>query len=420
LLTSLPRGTVDILPEEVGMWHHIRRIAEEVCSRYGYGEIVTPYFEHTELFVKTTGDTSDIVTKEMYTFFDRQTPPRSLTLRPEGTPGVGRAYLEHKLYSQPQPSRFFYFGPMFRYERPQAGRQRQFHQFGVEIFGSESFIADAEVITLAVDFLRLLGMDHLTVTLNSIGCPECRPAFRQEIVKYFKEREELLCEDCRARLDRNPLRVLDCKKDGCRAVAKDAPRTIDFLCDACNEQFRGLKSVLESERIPFTVNPYLVRGLDYYTRTVFEVTYPDLGAQNAILGGGRYDGLIESLGGERTPAVGWAMGLERLIMTLNNRGIGFPADEKKLAYVITTPASLVEGFKLTHRLREAGLRAEIDVMGRSFKAQMKQAGRLGADYAVFLGDDELARGSAGVRLMAKGEQHDVPIGEIIAFLTGVN
>jgi len=413
-LTSAPRGTFDVLPEEVVWWHHLRAKAQEVAARYGYGEIVTPVFEHTELFVRTTGETSDIVGREMYTFKDRS--DRSLTLRPEGTPGIGRAYLEHKIYSRPQPSKFFLFGPMFRYEKPQAGRQRQFNQFDVEIFGSESYLADAEVIALAIDYLAALGVSGLEVHLNSIGCVECRPAYRQALIAYFKEREEALCEDCKRRLDTNPLRLLDCKNESCRAIASGAPITLDYLCDACKAHFQGLQDVLKAEGVPYALQTSLVRGLDYYTWTVFEFIYPALGAQNAVFGGGRYDGLIESLGGDPTPGVGWAIGLERLIMMLQKRNVPVPENPEELVSVITSKESQVEGFGVARSLRQSGVRADIDLMGRSFKAQMKHADRQGSAFAVFIGGDEVAKGAATVRTMATGEQALVPFQELPAYI----
>jgi len=414
LLTSVPRGTFDVLPKEVGWWHHIRDMAGRTCDQYGYEEIVTPIFEHTELFVRTTGETSDIVMREMYTFDDRS--ERSLTLRPEGTPGAGRAYLEHKLFLEKSPTRLYYFGPMFRYERPQAGRQRQFNQFGVEVFGAASYLADAEVIALGMDFLSSLGLKSLGVQLNSIGCDECRPRYRDELVSYFRTRTADLCDDCRRRLESNPLRILDCKNEQCRAVAKGAPITLDYLCPACSAHFEALLQVLRAQGLAFEINTSLVRGLDYYTRTVFEFIYSGLGSQNAVLAGGRYDGLIESLGGDPSPAVGWAMGIERLVMTLEREGIRLPEDPRPKVYVVASQDTSTQGFDVARRLRQTGLRVEMDLLSRGFKAQMKQADRAGAAWAVFVGEDEIAKNMATVRDMVGGAQQQVEFDRVAEFI----
>ncbi len=414
LNTRAPRGTVDILPHEVVWWHHLKNVAEQVCCDYGYQEIVTPLFEHTELFVRTSGETSDIVTRQMYTFSDGS--GRSLTLRPEGTPGVGRAYLEHKMYAQPQPTKMYYFGPMFRYERPQAGRQRQFHQFGVEVFGSDSAIADAETMLCGVEYLSRLGLRELSVQVNSIGCTGCRPAYREALISYLKDRADTLCEDCSRRLAANPLRVLDCKNDRCKDASRGAPVTLDYLCSECSEHFGQLRSVLDRRAIEYSVDPNLVRGLDYYTRTVFEFTSGKIGAQSAVFGGGRYDGLIESLGGTRTPGVGWALGLERLIMVLRSEGIVPPPRKQLGVYILTSGQSAEQGFLLTEELRRSCVSAEMDLLGRSFKSQMKQADRLGAKFALFVGEDEIRTGQATVRRMQDGTQTSVPLEGVVRWL----
>ena len=413
-LTSAPRGTLDVLPKEVGWWHHIRAAAGRTCDQYGYEEIITPIFEHTELFVRTTGETSDIVTREMYTFEDRS--ERSLTLRPEGTPGAGRAYLEHKLFLEKSPTRLYYFGPMFRYERPQAGRQRQFNQFGVEVFGAESYLADAEVIALGMDFLSTLGLQSLKVQINSIGCEECRPRFRDELVSYFQTRTQELCEDCRRRLERNPLRILDCKNERCSAIAEGAPVTLDHLCPACSAHFEAVGQMLRSQGIMFEINTSLVRGLDYYSRTVFELIYGGLGSQNAVLAGGRYDGLIGSLGGDPTPAVGWAMGIERLVMTLEREGIKPPKNTVAKVYVIAAAGTALKGFEVARQLRQNGLCVDMDLLSRGFKAQMKQAAKAGAAWAVFVGEDEIATNRATVRDMVGGAQRQVEFDRIAEFI----
>lgn len=408
-----PRGTQDVLPGAVYVWEYVENAIREVCRRYHYLEVRTPIFEHTELFERTTGETTDIVEKQMYTFRDRG--GRSLTLRPEGTAPVVRAYLE--VPERPLlPWKVFYLGPMFRHERPQAGRFRQFVQFGVEAIGADDPALDGEVIALADDLFARLGLEGLSVHLNSIGCPRCRPSYREALLSYFRGREGL-CADCRRRLEVNPLRVLDCKEASCRALAEEAPRPTDFLCPECREHFDGVQAFLRQMGIPFLLAPTLVRGLDYYTRTVFEIMHGALGAQNTVCAGGRYDGLVEQLGGDPTPGVGFAAGLERLITTLELEGrLPPPPTEVQVMVAYAGDAARPVALDILYRLRRSGWQADIDYLGRSLRAQMKQASRLGAPLVAMVGEDEVASGEVTVRDMRSGEQVRAPLGELDATL----
>lgn len=375
MLTTAPRGTHDILPGEVEKWQHLETMIRFHCRLFGYGEIRLPLFEHTELFQRGVGETTDIVEKEMYTFTDRG--GRSLTLRPEATASTVRAYLEHNLNGAPQPAKLYYIGPMFRYDRPQAGRYRQFSQFGVEAIGSADPTVDAEVILLALDLYAKLGLSDLTVQLNSIGCPKCRRQYRDTLVKYLSQQQNELCDSCLGRLERNPLRVLDCKEDACRRVTKNAPEFSGFLCAECREHFELVKGCLERAGARYELNSNLVRGLDYYTKTVFEITWSGLGAQTALCGGGRYDGLVEECGGPPTPGVGFAMGLERLFLALDQAGIELPGKEAPDVFVAAlTREDNATAFELLTWLRRAGISAEKDYLSRSLRAQLKHANRL--------------------------------------------
>ncbi len=417
MLTARPRGTNDILPREAAHWRAVEAAVHLLCRRFAFGEIRTPLFEYTELFQRGVGEDTDIVEKEMYTFYDRANPPRSLTLRPEGTAAVVRAYLENRLDAGPQPVKLYYVAsPMFRYDRPQAGRYRQFHQAGAEVFGAADPAADAEVIALAHGLFTELGLLGIEVRLNSIGCPGCRPAYRERLREYYRPHLAEACPECRRRFERNPLRLIDCKKDACRLLAAGAPPVIASLCPACAEHFTSVQGYLAVLGVPFAVDPGIVRGLDYYTRTVFEVVHGGLGAQSSLCGGGRYDGLVETLGGPPTPAVGFAVGMERLLLTMEKEGVLPPAGEGLDVFV--TCAGEAAGtvrraaFALLARLRAAGLAAEMDLAGRSFKAQMKHAGRLGARFVAIVGEDEVARDVVGLREMAAGTQVEVPAGEV--------
>ena len=411
MLTNAPRGTKDILPDTVGDWNYVEGEIRELCRRFGYSEIRTPIFEHTELFQRGIGEGTDVVDKEMYTFTDRG--ERSITLRPENTASAVRAYLQNKLYAQSNLVKLFYIGSMFRYDRPQAGRMREFHQFGVEALGEANPAVDAEVILLAMNLLEGLGLKDLELSINSVGCPKCRSKYRTMLQDFFRDKLEDLCEDCRSRFERSPLRILDCKKDSDKPYMADAPKITDCLCEECADHFAKLKELLTSAGINFTHDPRLVRGLDYYTKTAFEIKYPPLGAQSAVAGGGRYDGLIEEMGGNPTPAVGFATGLERLLLALESQNLLPEKNRSVDAYVVALgEAAQAEGFKLLNSLRQQGLSAAMDFAGRSMKAQMKQANKLGAKYSVILGEDEIAEGVAMLRSMEDSSQVKVPMAQV--------
>ena len=412
MLTNAPRGTKDILPDSVGDWNYVEGEIRELCRRFGYSEIRTPIFEHTELFQRGIGEGTDVVDKEMYTFTDRG--DRSITLRPENTASAVRAYLQNKLYAESNLVKLFYIGSMFRYDRPQAGRMREFHQFGVEALGEANPAVDAEVILLAMSLLEGLGLKDLELSINSVGCPKCRSKYRTMLQDFFRDKLDDLCEDCRSRFDRSPLRILDCKKDSDKPYMADAPKITDCLCDECSDHFAKLKEHLANAGISFQHDPRLVRGLDYYTKTAFEIKYPPLGAQSAVAGGGRYDGLIEEMGGSPTPAVGFATGLERLLLALESQNLLPEKNRSVEAYVVALgEAAQSEGFKLLNNLRKAGLSAAMDFAGRSMKAQMKQANKLGARYALILGDDEIAEGVVMLRSMSDSQQEKVALAEVI-------
>ena len=411
MLTNAPRGTKDILPDTVGDCNYVEGEIRELCRRFGYSEIRTPIFEHTELFQRGIGEGTDVVDKEMYTFTDRG--ERSITLRPENTASAVRAYLQNKLYAQSNLVKLFYIGSMFRYDRPQAGRMREFHQFGVEALGEANPAVDAEVILLAMNLLEGLGLKDLELSINSVGCPKCRSKYRTMLQDFFRDKLEDLCEDCRSRFERSPLRILDCKKDSDKPYMADAPKITDCLCEECAEHFAKLKELLTSAGISFTHDPRLVRGLDYYTKTAFEIKYPPLGAQSAVAGGGRYDGLIEEMGGNPTPAVGFATGLERLLLALESQNLLPEKNRSVDAYVVALgETAQAEGFKLLNSLRQQGLSAAMDFAGRSMKAQMKQANKLGAKYSVILGEDEIAEGVVMLRSMEDSSQAKVPMNQV--------
>ena len=391
------KGTKDILPAQITNWYKMEDTAREVFTLAGCSEIRTPIFEATELFARGVGDSTDIVNKEMYTF---EKAERSLTLRPENTAGVVRAYIENGFSRVTPPVKLWYKGPMFRYERPQAGRQRQFHQVGVEIFGSPEPSCDAEAINLAVTYLNKLGFNHLKVELNSLGCPECRKVYREKIREVLVKHLNELCDDCKLRYEKNPLRILDCKNEHCQEIlANDDVQAVinaDFICDECKTHFTDVQNYLDSLNIPYVVNKLLVRGLDYYTRTVFEVKSEDLGAQSAILGGGRYDGLVEMLGGTPTPAVGWALGMERLYSLMSEQS------QEKLDYFVVSQ-NTPEALKLVQKLRNEGKSADFDYSARKFAKQLEKASKI-AKKAVILGDDEIAGGYYTVKNLETGEQ----------------
>lgn len=412
ILTTGPRGTKDILPDTSGQWHYIEETARSVCDLYGYKEIRTPIFEHTELFLRGIGETTDVVEKEMYTMIDRG--KRSITLRPENTAAAVRAYLEHKLYMDAPLNKLYYIGPMFRYDRPQAGRYRQFHQFGVEAIGSANPAVDAEVMLLATQFLKTLGLLELKLQLNSVGCPKCRPVYREKLQAFFRDKIDEMCPDCRSRYDRNPLRILDCKNKRCTELSQGAPSISDCLCRECDEHFAAVKSLLQEAGINFVLNPRLVRGLDYYTKTAFEIQYAPLGAQSAVCGGGRYDGLIEECGGEPTSAIGFAIGLERVLLALEKQNL-LPKIEDGFDILVAPLGSEAQAaaFSVLCDLRGAGFKSDMDFAGRSLKAQMKQANKRSAPYVVILGEDEVKEGSVTLKNMQTGEQKKIMANELI-------
>ncbi len=404
-----PRGTEDVLPGQSEIRRLIEQTAHEVCRRYGYKEIRTPVFEDTALFSRGVGDTTDVVQKEMYTFEDKG--GRSITLRPEGTASLARSYIENSLYANPQPTKLYYLISCYRYEKPQSGRLREFHQFGTECYGADDPSADSEVITLALDFLKALGVKGLTLNINSIGCPECKPAYNERLRNYFAERSDELCGTCRDRLEKNPMRILDCKSPVCQEIAQGAPKMLDHLCDDCKEHFEKLKGYLDALGIEYTVDPDIVRGLDYYTKTVFEITSDDLGAQSAVCGGGRYNGLIEELGGKPTPGIGFALGIERIMMILKSQGISLGEPERPDIFIaaIGEKADMATQ-KLVYSLRAMGAHAERDLCLRSVKAQMKYANKLNAKFSIVLGDDEIDSGRAAVKNMSTGETLECSLG----------
>jgi len=409
---NAPRGTNDILPPLSLQWQYIERVARRILSSYNYQEIRTPIFEYTELFQRGIGETTDVVEKEMYTFTDKS--GRSITLRPEGTASVVRSFMENKIYGQAQPSKYYYIGPMFRYERPQAGRFRQFHQFGVEVFGSNDPALDAEVITLGVNYLNELGLDSLKIFINSIGCPECRSEYFKVLKEYLDKYKGDLCKDCISRIDRNPMRVLDCKVDSCSRVATDAPSILEYLCDDCEEHFGQVKAYLNIIGLEYIVDSSMVRGLDYYTNTVFELKYTGLGAQDTVLAGGRYNGLAEEIGNKSIPGIGFAMGMERLLLTLEDESIELPVGDDLDLYITTIGEKAKKAaFKYIYLLRNNGLRTEIDYLDRSVKSQMKSADRMNATYTIILGDNELNSGKATIKNMKTGEQQEVVLEKLV-------
>jgi histidyl-tRNA synthetase len=410
-LYRAPRGTSDILPEEQAYWRHVERMAVRLCELYGYGRIDTPTFEDVGLFSRSIGEGTDIVEKEMYTFEDKG--GNQLTLRPEGTAPVCRAYLEHGMSNLPQPVRLYYLAPIFRYERPQAGRYREHYQFGYEALGDGEASLDAEVIDMAWQFFASLGLHNLTLKLNSIGCRRCRPEYLTSLKNHYSERTQKLCKDCKVRLERNPLRLLDCKKPDCQEVADQAPKSIDYLCPECGEHFSRLRVYLERLRLPYEISHRLVRGLDYYTRTVFEIQPEAEGAQSTLGGGGRYDDLISELGGKPTPAIGFASGMERIILNLKKQGVSVPAlprPQVLVAYVGDRARD--EAVALSAKLRRAGI-GVIGVAGsRSLKAQLRQANALACRYAVIIGDEEIKAGTVILRDMTTSDQETLPVAHL--------
>ena len=416
MLTNAPKGTKDILPDQVHKWHYVEGQFRDICRRYGFKEIRTPVFEHTELFTRGIGDTTDVVQKEMYTFNDHGN--RSITLKPEGTSPAVRAFIEHKLYAEVQPSKYYYITPCFRYEKPQSGRLRQFHQFGIEVFGTPNMMADAEVISLAYDFLTRLGITEIELRINSVGCPECRKKHREALRSFLSPKYDQLCDTCKTRYEKNPMRILDCKSPICQELVKGAPMMIDYLCDDCRQAFEDLQSNLTAMEIPFAVDPGIVRGLDYYTKTAFEFVTTKIGAQGTVCGGGRYDHLIEEVGGPPIPGVGFGLGIERLIMLMEANDAQFPQEGQVDVFIaVMGDAARAYGLKLCRELRAKGLAAEMDTLARNIKNQFKYANRLDARYTVVVGDNELAEGAATVKNMTTSEQEQVKFEDLLSVIT---
>ncbi len=410
LLTQAPKGTQDLLPPKSGEWQAVEEVMRSEAALHGFGEVRTPVFEHTELFLRSVGDTTDVVEKQMYTFNDKG--GRSITLRPEGTAGAVRAMLEHALYNDGLPVELYYLTSCYRYEKPQAGRLREFHQFGVEMFGAAAPVADAEVICLAKSIFDRLGVKNLTLELNSIGCPECRAKFHQALKEYFEGYRDQLCETCLSRLERNPMRILDCKSPVCSKIAEGAPHILDYLCDDCREHFEGVQSYLKAAGVEFVINPTIVRGLDYYTRTVFEFVSNDLGAQSTVCGGGRYDGLTEQMGGKPMAGLGFGLGMERLMLVLEAQKIQMPAPPACEVYIASMgEAAGREAFRLVNELQHSGVAAACDLCARGLKAQMKYANKIGAAFTLVLGDNELAQKSAKIKNMKTGEEKPISLDE---------
>jgi histidyl-tRNA synthetase len=413
-----PRGTQDLLTEAIARWRHVEETFRRVCDCYGYGELRTPAFEQTELFVRSVGEHTDIVSKEMYAVVpsgERGESAEALTLRPEGTAPAIRAYLQHNLPAKEPLNRLYYICSIFRHERPQAGRYRQHHQVGVEAVGAVDPALDAEVIGLALEYLRELGITGQTTRVNSVGCPQCRPVYREALRAALKDRIGRMCGNCQRRYDLNPLRILDCKLEDWDALG-EVPDQLDYLCADCRAHFDGVVRTLAALDIEFTRDPRLVRGFDYYTRTAFEITHPMLGAQNALVGGGRYDGLVEELGGPATPAVGFGSGIERVILAAEELAVAanWPLPARRPVFVATLgETARLPGLKLLAELRRAGVPAETDYLGRSVKAQLRQANRVNARAALILGDDEVAREEATLRDLDSGEQRRVPLSQVV-------
>lgn len=415
MLTNAPKGTKDVLPNQVYRWHYAERKFDDICRRYGYKEIRTPIFEHTELINRGVGDTTDIVQKEMYTFNDHG--GRSLTLKPEGTSPAVRAFVEHRMYAEVQPTKIYYDTPCFRYEKPQSGRLRQFHQFGVEIFGTPNMMADADVICLGHDFLEEMGIKDIVLEINSVGCPTCRETYRRALQDFLRPHYDELCDTCKNRFDKNPMRILDCKSQEDQDLVKDAPNMIDYLCDECASSFEEVKGHLESMGLEYTVNPRIVRGLDYYTKTAFEFVSNKIGAQGTVCGGGRYDNLCQEIGGPPIPGVGFGLGKERLLMLMEANGVEIPEAEPSDVFIVTMgDKGRIKGLEILRELHKKGISAQMDTLARNVKGQFKYAARLNAKKTIVIGDEELEKGVVQIKDMDRHEQQEVSFDNILEML----
>lgn len=413
LITKAIKGTKDVLPKEAYKNQYIEATVLDVAQRFGYKEMRTPVFEHTELFQRGVGGTTDVVQKEMYTFDDKG--GRSITLRPEGTAGAARSFLENGLCNEALPQKICYLTSCYRYEKPQAGRLREFHQFGVECFGTSSPLADAEIISLAKTVFDELGIKDLSLEINSIGCPECRVKYHEALREYFSARKDELCDTCKERLDRNPMRILDCKSPVCSEIAQGAPVVLDYLCDDCREHFETVKKYLTAQNIDFTVNPQIVRGLDYYTKTVFEFVSNSIGAQGTVCGGGRYDGLIEELGGQKTPSLGFGLGLERLMLLMEAQGCEYPEDARPDLFIAALgEKATLKAIDIAKDMRAEGYSCLYDLNSRSLRAQMKYADKLNAKYTIVIGDSEVEEGVAKLKDMQTGEETEIALATFVS------
>lgn len=413
VITKKIKGTEDVLPKDSYRWQFVEDVMRKESASYGFKEIRTPVFEHTELFARGVGQTTDVVQKEMYTFDTKG--GESVTLRPEGTAGAARAVLEHGLVNDSLPIKASYFVSCYRYEKPQAGRLREFHQFGLECYGTQSPVADAELICAAQSIFDRLGIKQLRLEINSIGCPACRAEYHKALKEYFYGYKDELCETCNSRLEKNPMRILDCKSPICSKIAQGAPKITDYLCDECKEHFASVQKYLDATGVEYTVNPTIVRGLDYYTKTVFEFVTDFIGAQGTVCGGGRYDGLIEELGGKHLPSLGFAMGIERLLMLMDKQGIEIPKPSTCDLYVaVMGESASLKSFEIIKAVRSCGLIAETDVVGRGLRAQMKYADKIGAKFSMVLGDNEIEQGKAVIKNMSSGEQTEIVLDDTFA------
>jgi histidyl-tRNA synthetase len=412
-----PKGTQDMIPGEVEKWQWMEEKARDLCRRYHIKEIRTPIFESTELFLRGVGETTDIVEKEMYSFKDKG--DRSITLRPEGTAPAVRAYVESKLFADPDPVKLYYMGPMFRYERPQSGRFRQFHQFGVEVLGSKDAAVDAEVISIALQYYKEIGLTNLYAEINSVGCKTCRPIHKEKLTEHLHGVKDQLCKDCQSRLERNPLRILDCKNETCQSLTKEAPTVLQHLCGDCEPHFALLQKHLDEMGIPYKVNDRIVRGLDYYTQTAFEIIEKKIGAVSTLCGGGRYNGLVADIGGNDMPGIGFAMGMERTLIALREQGVDVSFEDQMDVYFIALGDDAhLKASGLLYQARQEGLVAETDYLDRKMKAQMKSADRNKARFVVMIGEDELAKGIGVVKNMATGEQSEIELDRLVPYLKG--
>lgn len=412
MLTKAPRGTKDVIPSESYKWQYLENTFREVCKNFGYNELRTPVFEHTELFERGVGETTDVVQKEMYTFEDKGN--RSITLKAEGTAPAARLYVENKLYADAQPIKTFYLTPVYRYERPQKGRLREHHQFGVEIYGSKNPSVDAEVISIADTLYKKLGITNIELQINSIGCPKCRADYDKALKEYLESKLDNLCKTCNSRFDKNPMRILDCKNEACQSELDDAPVILDYLCEECEVHFTDVKDYLDVLEVDYLVNPRIVRGLDYYTKTAFEFISSEIGAKSTVCGGGRYDGLIKEIGGPDTPAIGFGMGIERLMLTLENNNIEIPKPNGLDVYIVTMGDKAKKlAMKIVNQLRKIDISSDIDHLDRSVKAQFKYSNKVNSTYTLVIGEDEINKDVVSIKSMKNGDQEEIQLSNLV-------